>query len=87
MVEEKVESYSGVLCRCCRQPIALPAMVARNQGEEAAPVFSLRCKACDKERPYRQEEVLSFAGVPRHREAHAGLAQWQRNRMARAASA
>jgi hypothetical protein len=89
MVEEKVEHYSGVLCRCCRQPIALPEAVTKHRREQddLPPVFSLRCRACDKERPYGLADVTSFVGTPRLRETRAGLTRWQRAGLARAANA
>jgi hypothetical protein len=93
MVEEKVEHYSGVLCRCCRQPIALPEAVTKHRAEQDAEhddlprAFTLRCRACDKERPYGLADVTRFEGVPRIRETRAGLARWQRTGLARAANA
>jgi len=75
MVQESQEQrYRGVLCSCCRQPIPLPAIVARieaasaaPQGEEGVRVFSLRCRACEKEMPYRLSEAVEIQGAPRSR--------------------
>ena len=69
--------YAGVVCRCCRQAIPLPAIVLSMTAEiENDPsshdnpqsrVFSLRCRACDKEMPYRVNEIVDFEGTPRAR--------------------
>jgi hypothetical protein len=69
--------YAGVVCRCCRQAIPLPSIVlsmvaeadSDASGRETAParVFSLRCRACDKEMPYRVDEIVDFEGTPRPR--------------------
>ncbi|HEX4001616.1 MAG TPA: hypothetical protein VHX36_03155 [Candidatus Acidoferrales bacterium] len=69
--------YAGVVCRCCRQAIPLPSivvsMVAEIDGDPSvreaaqARVFSLRCRACDKEMPYRVDEIVDFEGAPRAR--------------------
>lgn len=69
--------YAGVVCRCCRQAIPLPAIVVSMAAEiENDPsshdnpqgrVFSLRCRACDKEMPYRVNEIVDFEGAPRPR--------------------
>jgi len=76
--EPKTQHYSAVLCRCCRQPIPLPAIVVsmthasrasdpKLEDDPASRVFTLRCRACDKEKPYRVGEVVQFEGVPRPR--------------------
>jgi hypothetical protein len=74
MIEElKAQQYRGVLCRSCRQPIPLPAIVnnleAERRDEEVrgALVFTLRCRSCDKEQPYRATEILDFSGAPKSR--------------------
>ncbi|MFY9691167.1 MAG: hypothetical protein WA369_01670 [Candidatus Acidiferrales bacterium] len=69
--------YAGVVCRCCRQAIPLPSIVlsmaAEIDGDPSsletvqARVFSLRCRACDKEMPYRVDEIVDFEGTPRAR--------------------
>ena len=72
------QSYRGVLCQCCRQPIPLPAIVlhiesSRAQSESAlrqdqgGRVFSLRCRSCDKEMPYRMGDVVEIEGSPKLR--------------------
>jgi hypothetical protein len=70
-------TYAGVVCRSCRQAIPLPAIVISMASEidndpsraETAHtcVFSLRCRACDKEMPYRVNEIVDFEGTPRPR--------------------
>jgi hypothetical protein len=71
------QSYAGVVCRSCRQAIPLPAIVISKASEiENDPasrenpqscVFTLRCRACDKELPYRVNEIVDFEGAPRPR--------------------
>ena len=72
------QTYAGVVCRCCRQAIPLPAFVVSLEAEienEKSPlgegsqerVFSLRCRACDKEMPYRTNDIVDFEGTPRPR--------------------
>ena len=71
------QSYAGVVCRSCRQAIPLPAIVISMASEiEKDPsgrenpqgcVFTLRCRACDKELPYRVVDIVDFEGTPRPR--------------------
>jgi hypothetical protein len=76
--DQEQESYRGVLCNFCRQPIPLPAIVARaeavfgnNLGEPSLEgpdkSFHIRCRACDKETSYRTSEIVEVKGVPRSR--------------------
>ena len=76
--ETKNQQYGGVLCRYCRQPIPLPAIVvsmeaadererSRSSHEQIGRVFTLRCRACDAEFPYRSKEIVNFEGTPRIR--------------------
>jgi hypothetical protein len=68
-------SYRGVLCMSCRQPIPLPAIVLSlvpPRGSEESTwtehterAFTLRCRACGRERPYRSVDVIELEGVPR----------------------
>jgi len=74
MIEElKTPQYRGVLCRSCHQPIPLPTIVnnleAERKHEEfrGALVFTLRCRSCDKEQPYRASEIVEFSGAPKSR--------------------
>jgi hypothetical protein len=95
----EVEKYRGVLCRSCKQAIPLPAVVTsleaeRNNIEEGsenqlgALVFTLRCRACDKEQPYRSSEIVDFEGTPRPRLSRSHAARALRlSNLARAANA
>ena len=74
MIEEKkVSTYRGVVCRHCRQPIPIPAIVinlenaaeTRSPEEKHVRVFHLRCRACQKEQLYWSTEVADFEGRPR----------------------
>jgi hypothetical protein len=61
------QSYRGVLCMSCRQPIPLPAIVLTLGVLGGERVFTLRCRACNRERPYRSVDIIEFEGVPRSR--------------------
>lgn len=78
MVHEATkESYRGVLCRWCRQPIPVPGIVAAvhsahgkgaSQNDEMnARVFHLRCRACENEFLYQTSDIREFEGRPRTR--------------------
>ena len=80
------QSYRGVRCMSCRQPIPLPAILveidSRLRGlsseradEHSARVFSLRCRACEREKPYRTSDILDFEGEPRPRVSRSHLVQ------------
>jgi hypothetical protein len=69
------QSYRGVICLHCMQPIPISPFVASIEaelpGNETTPlrrlkcqVFNLRCAACGKEKPYRIGEILDFEGTP-----------------------
>jgi hypothetical protein len=73
--ETQNDSYRGVQCLHCEQPIPIPPLVASIEAEihkiEATPlrhrkcqVFHLRCMACGKERPYQISEILLIEGMP-----------------------
>lgn len=82
------QSYRGVLCMSCRQPIPLPAIVISLSGLPHR-AFTLRCRACCRERPYRIADVVEFEGTPRSRISYIrgplGIGQQQRN-LSRAAN-
>ncbi len=70
------QSYAGVVCRSCRQAIPLPAIVISKASEierdssrenPQSCAFTLRCRACDKEMPYRVNDIVDFEGTPRPR--------------------
>lgn len=75
--ELKSQHYSAVLCRSCRQPIPLPGIVvgmaSRSQDQESGSqgdpgrVFTLRCRTCDKEKPYGVTDIVEFEGAPKPR--------------------
>jgi hypothetical protein len=82
--EATLQSYRGVRCLSCRQPIPLPAILLKmdstlNHKEEGADhehptrVFSLRCRACEREKPYRAADILDFEGAPRTRVSRSRL--------------
>jgi hypothetical protein len=75
------QSYRGVLCMSCRQPIPLPATLVSlelmpEKDEAGRPVahhervFSLRCRACNREKPYRSSDIIEFDGTPRSRASY-----------------
>jgi hypothetical protein len=78
MTQDTKQSYRGVLCVCCTQPIPVAAFVAIAEPESSEEhqrvrVFSVRCRVCEKERPYRSTDILEFEGTPRPRgHAHHG---------------
>lgn len=70
--------YRGVRCLSCRQPIPVPGILLRmelmRKDEPPGPmdethtrVFSLRCRACEKEKLYRTSDIVEFEGEPRTR--------------------
>jgi hypothetical protein len=76
--DDVVSSYRGVLCRCCKQAIPLPAIIDRLESgsgsaimdgahEGSTPVFTLRCRMCEKEYPYSAVEIKRFEGLPASR--------------------
>jgi hypothetical protein len=78
MNQELKKNYRGVYCQCCRQPIPLPAIVIHIESEsrenelnsleeKTDRVFTLRCRACEKEMPYRISEGVDMEGSPRPR--------------------
>jgi hypothetical protein len=84
-VEAIQQSYRGVRCLSCRQPIPLPAILIKMDStlrskapdsahEHPTRVFSLRCRACEREKPYRASDITDFEGAPRARvsRSHAG---------------
>jgi hypothetical protein len=79
MTQEAIkQSYRGVLCLSCRQPIPLPGIVlsmeSSRKNQESGlgnmnhdRVFSLRCRACEREKPYRSSDIVDFEGTPTSR--------------------
>ena len=76
MTQADKQSYPGVRCLSCRQPIPVPSSLAGNlsvgeqensflSGEQQHDrVFSLRCRSCEREKPYRASDVVEFEGAP-----------------------
>lgn len=71
------QSYRGVRCLSCRQPIPLPGLLSKWDSSldatdsggalHSARVFSLRCRVCEREKPYRSADIVDFEGTPRDR--------------------
>src|SRR5271156_4256371 len=79
------QSYRGVRCQSCTQPIPLPAILAgmdsalktnelNEHRDYPTSVFSLRCRACYREKPYRASEIMDFEGTPRPNASHSRVA-------------
>ena len=93
--EKKAPSYRGVMCRLCRQPIPLPAIIlnmedaaeAQSPQERPVRVFHLRCRACQKEQLYWSTEASVFEGTPRSVLSHDRSAHKLSGRSARLAKA
>jgi len=76
MTQANKQSYLGVRCLSCRQPIPVPSILAVSTSatEQENPflstdqqhdrVFSLRCRSCEREKPYRASDVAEFEGTP-----------------------
>ena len=71
--EQLQQSYRGVICLHCKNPIPISPLVASIEAErpEVTPgrhqkcqVFHLRCAACGKEKPYKIDEIREFEGSP-----------------------
>jgi hypothetical protein len=94
MTHDTKQSYRGVLCICCTQPIPVPAFVViakpeSNEEQQRVRVFSVRCRVCEKERPYRSTDIVEFEGTPRPRSHahHASSAAHKPAAIRRAANA
>jgi len=92
------QSYRGVLCLSCRQPIPLPSilieidsrlrgLIAGNAEEPSTRVFSLRCRSCEREKPYRINDIVDFAGEPKARVSRSQLLHPTEGRTVRARAA
>ena len=75
MTQADKQSYLGVRCLSCRQPIPVPPILVGRVSaaeredsllytEQHDRVFSLRCRFCEREKPYRASDVVEFEGVP-----------------------
>lgn len=77
--EKKQDRYRGVLCSFCRQPIPLPSVATRLNGQTAGALtgessfdgaercYHIRCRVCEKEASYRSSEAIELEGAPRLR--------------------
>lgn len=95
MTQQSVQqSYRGVRCMSCRQPIPLPAFLidtdsrirTQQADEHSTRVFSLRCRSCEREKPYRTSDIMDFEGEPRLRGRRAHPLHENRAARARAAN-
>ena len=93
--EAKSRNYRAVVCKHCREPIPVPAIVIRieslSEPHDAAVgqserVFTLRCRACVCEHPYRSSEIVEIEGEPKGRRI-SGHAIYRHGALTRAASA
>lgn len=100
MTEADKQSYFGVRCLSCRQPIPVPSILVSRisaadqensflSHEEHDRVFSLRCRSCEREKPYRASDVVEFEGepVPRVSRSRAHRDRSQHGRLSRSANA
>ena len=74
-LEKMQETYRGVSCLHCKNPIPISPLVASIEaelrrsdptpvGHQKCQVFHLRCAACCKEKPYKIDEIREFEGAP-----------------------
>jgi hypothetical protein len=94
MIQEATRpQYSAVMCRHCRQPIPVPPIVIRmetlssvEEGAQTDRVFTVRCRSCECEHPYRSSQIVQVEGEPKGRR---GLAQtiYRHGTLSRAAGA
>jgi hypothetical protein len=100
MAQADKQSYLGVRCLSCRQPIPVPSILVGSISEaqqensflsyeEHDRVFSLRCRFCEREKPYRASDVVEFEGAPiaRPSRVRSHTDRGQRSRLARSANA
>jgi len=82
MIQEAKQSYRGVLCTHCRQPIPVPKAIVKAEAQVTAAdgglalelgprVYTLRCRACQGESLYAESKFIDCEGTPRTREMHA----------------
>ncbi|HKQ86676.1 MAG TPA: hypothetical protein VJS43_07900 [Candidatus Acidoferrales bacterium] len=95
MIQEATSpQYRAVLCRHCREPIPVPAIVIRMEtlssaeepGSESERVFTVRCRSCECEHPYRSSQIIQVEGQPKARRGPAGTI-YRHGTLSRAASA
>lgn len=96
MIQEATRpQYSAVHCRHCSEPIPVPAIVIRIESLASAPesegpqperVFTVRCRVCECEHPYRSGQIVQVEGEPRARRG-AGRSIYRHGTLSRAATA
>jgi hypothetical protein len=80
MISEGIETYYGVSCIHCNQPIAISAKAISLQGEIARKesnvphTFVARCKLCEYEGVFAVSDIRIFDGEPRRRKPFARAA-------------
>ena len=81
--------YKAVLCRRCRQPIPVPAIVNRMRAEEqdVERVFTVRCRVCENESLYHSRQVIDVEGEPKARRRVVADALYSDKPLRRAANA
>jgi hypothetical protein len=73
MIEEAtIPHYSAVVCKLCRQPIPVPAIVTRlgvqdSENGQSDRAFNLRCRSCEGESLYRSSQIVDVEGEPKGR--------------------
>ena len=92
MVQETtIPRYAAVICRVCRQPIPVPAIVTQMDSFIGASeydnaqhnrVFHLRCRSCSAEKLYQSSQIVEVEGLPKLKRPVPGIGL-----IARAASA
>jgi hypothetical protein len=76
-MNELFETYSGVLCARCKQPIAVSANMAyrkaqlESEDSVGSRAFTLRCKHCCGENIYALRDIQTFEGLPPTRSSSA----------------
>ena len=92
--EANSRTYQAVVCKHCREPIPVPVIVIRIESlsephaaaGQSERVFTLRCRACVCEHPYRSSEIVEIEGEPKGRRIAASTI-YRHGTLARAASA
>jgi hypothetical protein len=71
--EPASNTYLGIACSRCREPIPVSAKLAERAGQhnceetDGTHSFPLRCRACNEEGVYAVTEIRDFKGEPMRR--------------------